>query len=231
MKNILLFVLLILIFQVSNAQEKIIRKNNLNGFFYEEYEVLKSDKKNKNGIYEIVNSSSKKALAVGKYNNNKPVGNWYYYNTKGDLIQRFNYDSNTLFFNQSSENPSLTYKFKYELQEDDQVIYPIKIGGDFIGLDFINTKLNSSVGNYIYNYGDENSVISNKLLINEDGVLIEWKTEVQIGTHIQEFYNSIKNLNDYNLNFIPAKVNGMPVQCYIYIESKIKFRGKNKSTY
>ena len=73
--------------------------------------------------------------------------------------------------------------------------------------------------------------LSNKLLINEDGVLIEWKTEVQIGTHIQEFYNSIKNLNDYNLNFIPAKVNGMPVQCYIYIESKIKFRGKNKSTY
>ena len=106
MKRQTLLLLTILFCQIAFGQElKSVRKKGYG--FTEEYNVLVSDKKVKQGDYKRY--SLKDQLTIeGKYDNNQKIGEWKFY-VNGDLEQTFDFSTKQLKFSKTVKGPySLT---------------------------------------------------------------------------------------------------------------------------
>lgn len=70
-----------------------------------------------NGPYTVVNEEDKLFLR-GVYKENKRTGNWYAFNTNGNVFLRYNYDSNKLLF---LDTVSMS-RIKVQIKSDDNVV-------------------------------------------------------------------------------------------------------------
>lgn len=206
LKRIFLPILLITSLSiVTLGQELIEKKEDLNIIFKTEYHVLKSNRKIKQGLYTIINKSSDRAVALGNYTNNVVSGTWMFFNFKGELEQRFNFDKTQMLLNKPIiDSNMISYQFPVTFTPADTVLAPIKIGGFYYGCSFIS-ETNFEIVNYIVDNNIEKSSIKHHLNIDENGRLISW--ESVIAETGQTFNNSIKTLPDFFKLFIPAQLN------------------------
>jgi hypothetical protein len=95
----------------------------------EEYEVLKADKKNKNGKY-IKKTAWGQLITKGQFKDNIEAGLWEFYDYRtGDLEQKFDYDNNKIVFLnlESTAQNHFYYNGQWILDKLDTV--PFVIGG------------------------------------------------------------------------------------------------------
>jgi hypothetical protein len=213
------------------AQEVIKKRKHINDTWDAEYEVLASDKKIKNGIFTVINTLNKKAIAVGKYVNNQQSGNWLYYDMKGNLVQRYNFDTKKITFDNPLMFDNATYKFPFELSISDSVSVPIKIGGFFYGFDFLISTTNNQALMYAFRANMEDYKMIHYLHIDENGKLINWETSIKSLNNEQKFKNSIDKLENEQKLFSPAIYHEKPISCVMMVELSLKNNSVKKLPY
>src|SRR5579872_7072139 len=130
-----LFLAIFFLFYTLNcvAQEIIEKKNKLNNFVTEEYYVSKADQQTKNGSYHAF-YNRKILIAEGTFLNGKKTGIWNFYGTRGNLLQRYNFNKDSLEYEARERLPSdFHYLVDQTITDSDRVTKPLKIGGRYFG--------------------------------------------------------------------------------------------------
>lgn len=129
MNRLLFLALIVCVIFDANAQEtkSIIVKTSQT---IEEFDVLRHNKKIKNGAYLKKYNHGNQVVAKGQFINNKKIGTWDFFDFRtGDLEQRFDFDRNKcLFLNlESSEQNHFIQNGEWILDKLDTI--PVVIGG------------------------------------------------------------------------------------------------------
>ncbi len=193
-------------------------QNKLSATLTEEFEVLKANKKVKNGLYTVTDDN-KNILVVGLYTNNKKDSIWSYYNPNGDLVQRYDFRSNQLLFNNTAPTDGTIVQPKYELAgttvdaSKANVEPPCKIGGVNYGfyLLFDIRSIPNEVRNELRNV---KSTMSYVLSISEQGKLEGWDIvyKDESSDNPKVVRQSVRDLPADAYEFLAAKVDGKPVK-------------------
>jgi hypothetical protein len=217
------FLLLLTLFYLTNCfgQDTVERKNRLPYNVIERYYVLKSDQKTKQGPYKAF-LRRKTLIAMGNYKNDKRAGIWTFYESDGRLVERFNYNTNTLLNEAPLDTAGdISYLFDAKIKESDRLTRPLKIGGSYYGfLPYVSLfKLPFSVMDV--NTNSFNAYI--ELLISPGGRLAEYKVHLSsaLYQYKQTISMDVSLFSDEDRQFIPATLNDEPVlsrilvKCYV----------------
>lgn len=203
--------LLCIVTQVSAQDTKLI-KRKLSSTLTEVYEVSKTDKKNKDGKYTVINDD-KKVLVTGVYKKNKKDSIWTYYSAGGNVIQRYDFTNNQLVFDDNDAATIVRSNFfiSADSTAKNKIEQPYKIGGLNYGFYLLydqrsipNEVLNETVAvqssmNYVF-------------YLSPEGKLEKWDIVFTRGSDKENVINqSIKDLPADAYEFSPAKLNGKPV--------------------
>lgn len=132
MYRLLLTFLLIAVSFISNAQELKKRSRTVDRLTAK-YSVLKSDKNVKEGLYELYSSNSGVLRQRGLFKNGEKVGNWQFFDYRGELLHRYNYQTGQLVIVKEETDKSSSFQAQIiangivKKEEPDQK--PIFIGG------------------------------------------------------------------------------------------------------
>jgi hypothetical protein len=203
------------------AQDTIEHKNRLTGSVIERYYVLKSNPQIKQGPYKAF-FKRKVLIAAGNYKNDKKTGTWDFYATAGNLIQKFNYDSNSyLYEGPLPKKSDFAFLFDRQINKTDTVTRPIKIGGTYYGfIPYLNIfKLPFDTMDIDTDYLD--AVV--ELLVSPGGRLADYKVHLTSDyyQYNQTFSLSLDLFNEADKVFIPAKLNGQPILARVLIKCSI----------
>ncbi|MBC7616436.1 MAG: hypothetical protein H7202_10250 [Pedobacter sp.] len=157
-----------------------------------------NDSKLINGPYMVVNAENK-LLLRGAYKDNKRIGNWYAFNTNGNVFLRYNYDSNKLLFLDTVSMSRIKVEIKSkdsEITEGASIPFPILsvdqyvslLGTEFkriilrenknafgtIDVDFIANVDERGKAYYEAVYIADNIPTSKKLIISEKSFDLQW---------------------------------------------------------
>jgi hypothetical protein len=217
------FFIVIVLFSVNRcfAQDTIERKNKLTDSVIERFYVLKSAPQVKQGPYKAF-FRRKVLIAAGNYKNDKKVGTWNFYATTGNLIEKFNYDTNSLLYEGPLPKGSpIGFLFDEKINKTDTVTRPIKIGGTYYGfIPYLNVfKLPFDTEDI--NTDFINAII--ELLISPGGRLADYKVHLisERYQYDQTFNLSTDLFSEADKTFVPAKLNGRPILCRIMIKCSI----------
>ena len=133
MKKLFLFIITVLFFCNCFAQQITDRKNTIIKRVTEQFQtVTENGKILRSGTY--VAFYRKKLIARGKYQNDKRVGTWLFYDPNGTLLQNFDYSTNKITY-EAPENgiTRIKYIVDNEISPTDSVIQPVKVGGRYFG--------------------------------------------------------------------------------------------------
>lgn len=132
MRKLLILCLIILSFTAKSQEVK--KREHKERLWTENYEVLKSDSKIKNGSYKLHDNVGGNLRVKGQFNNNKPVGVWEYYDFSGDLNHIYDFDNKRVLLLQEYKN--LVFNIVYHEQQlyTNLDSIPLIIGG-FSNLD------------------------------------------------------------------------------------------------
>lgn len=212
------------------AQETVERSRKLTPEVTEKYNVLKSDYNVMQGMYAAY--LKKVLIAAGNYNKNVKTGTWTFFNAKGKVTQRFNYDKLTLIYESPQDSTSnLRYVVDDSLKNNPLFSRPVRIGGNYYGyLPYVNViKLPQSVSN-LNNLTDR---VTMELLITPLGRLAEYKLRISpVGAQNQDD-DVVLNINLNLLTaedkiFVPATLNNEPtavriiIPCYFFRSDLIR---------
>lgn len=204
--------------------ETIIQKHRLTDSVLERYSVLKSDKYTRQGLYQAIYQKNY-ALASGYYTNGKKTGTWHFFDTRGNLVQNFNYNTNQITYEAPEDSTSnLQYSVDVQLNDSSKVTKPLKIGGRYFGyLPYLNLfKLPPDLTNINPNV----SWGMVELLISPLGRLASFKVHVYSGPVYHKIFNmSIDVPDEADKIFIPATVNGEAVSCRVAIKCAFRSDG------
>lgn len=182
----------------------------------EVYSVLKTDKKIRHGEY-VRYGWNNKIAEKGLYESNIRVGVWEFYDFNGELEQKYNYTDRKIEILKPSE-----LKFDILTQIDGVYVdkapdeMPIFIGGQSRQF-YFSMAMKYPVE--AKRQGIQGKVIISAIITTE-GKMIGEKIEEGIGSGCdQEALKTIQNFPD---DWIPAKVNGEPVNVKILIPLKFK---------
>jgi hypothetical protein len=206
------------------AQDLIKRTRKITPEVTEKYmAIIGADREIKQGLYQAL-YNKKIPIAVGKYTDDKRTGTWQYFNKRGEPIQRYNYDTNTLQLEtREDETSNMSYEFDLSPNETDRLTKPIKIGGRYYGylpylkcFELPRDMREEDLSMYY---------VILELLISPGGRLAEYK--IHIKTPWDNDYDRVININpnrlfDDDKKFIPATLNGDPVSARIMINCFIK---------
>ncbi|QKJ29662.1 hypothetical protein HQ865_07810 [Mucilaginibacter mali] len=197
-------------FAVGAYAQDTVKKSNSVGKFDEQFMVLKSDKKVRQGSYHLY--TEKKLVASGNYDKGKRVGVWSFYN--GDeLEQQYDYTSNKVVLNHGSKAISCEVE---NTQPSDSVKAAVKIGG-YNGLSMLvastDFSSNADVGN--------NKVI-HVFTLDDKGEVQSWMATIKSADGIKVVNQKIVDVDPEVVKFIPAMVNGKPVACTVTFNSDMK---------
>jgi antitoxin component YwqK of YwqJK toxin-antitoxin module len=208
------------------GQETVKHKNRLTPSVIEVYQVLKSDNTIKQGLYKALYLRNT-PLAIGEYTNNKRSGLWHFYDTHGRLVENFNYDRETITYEEpidSITTTTIVYAFDRKFTDSDRVTKPIKPGGRCYGyIPYLNVfKLPDS-------FGDANLVFYTgilELLISPGGRLADFKVHIKSrdDDYVTSFSPDIIDAQDRI--FVPATVNNEPILSRIFVRCRITFNGE-----
>lgn len=212
------------------AQETVERNRKLTPEVTEKYNVLKSDYNVRQGIYAAY--LKKILIAAGSYNKNTKTGTWTFFDAKGKVIQRFNYDKLSVIYEAPQDSSSqIRYVVDDSLKNNPLFGRPVRIGGRYYGyLPYVNlVKLPQS----LYNLSNLTDRATMELLITPLGRLAEYKLRISpVGTQNQDddvvLNMNLNLLTDEDKIFVPATLNNEPiairiiVPCYFYRSDLIR---------
>ena len=197
------------------------KKNKLNDFVTEYYYVSKADPQTKNGSYQAF-YKRKTLVAEGAYVNGKKTGTWNFYGTKGNLLQKYNFNKDSLEYEARERLPSdFHYLVDETITDSDRVTKPLKIGGRYFGfLPYLNVFKTPF---YAYEANTQLYVALVELLISPMGRLAEYKVRlVAPGFDYDQTINlSLNFFKEEEKQFIPATINHKPVLSRIIIKCRI----------
>lgn len=190
-----------------------VKKTNSVGKFEEQFMVLKSDKKVRQGSYRLF--TNKKLAASGSYEKGKRIGVWNFYNDD-QLEQQYDYTNNKVIANQASK----AIKCEVEnTQPGDSVKNAVKVGG-YNGLMMLIASTdfasNADVGN--------NKVV-HVFGIDDKGEVQSWVASIRSADGVKVVNQKIVDVDPDVVRFIPAMVNGKPVASTITFNSEMKGLG------
>lgn len=208
MKKLLLAVLCCL--AVGAYAQDTVKKTNSVGKFEEQFMVLKSDKKVRQGSYRLF--TDKKLVAAGSYDKGKRAGVWNFYN--GDeLEQEYDYTNNKVVLNHGSK--AITCEIE-NAQPTDSVKAAVKVGG-YNGLSMLvastDFSSNADVGN--------NKVI-HVFTLDDKGEILSWMATIKSSDGIKVITQKIVDVDPEIVRFLPAMLNGKPVACTVSFNSDMK---------
>jgi hypothetical protein len=226
-RNIYLTVIILFSAANSFAQDTVERKNRLTDSVLERFYVLKSDETIKQGPYKAL-FKRRITVAFGHYTQNKKTGIWDFYGTNGNLIEKYNYDTNTfLYEGYLKKNSYLAFMFDEKINKTDTVTRPIKIGGSYYGyIPYLNIfQLPFDANATDTNTDYINAVI--ELLVSPGGRLADYKVHLD-----SKYYNyhetytlDVNLLNEEDRIFVPALLNGEPILSRVFINCYINRQG------
>jgi hypothetical protein len=222
MLRVLLISLLITVGQVSLAQETIELSTYHGGGVTEKYNVLKSNRKIKQGLYQQITRKNS-AIVSGSYDQNKRVGIWHFYDKDGKVTELYNYTTKKLLYEApvDSTHDYIEYIFDRKITRTDTATKPVRIGGTWFGyLPYI--KLFKIDPGSFYTSAPIRAFL--QMLVSPGGRLSECKLIVQlkINNSIVDTYTLNNDLlDDYDKEFVPATVNHQQVVSTISVLVKI----------
>jgi hypothetical protein len=228
-KYIYIFIITILA-NVCVAQETVERSRKLTPEVVEKYQVLKSDYAIMHGQYAAY--LKKTLLAAGRYNKNKKIGTWTFFDKTGKVCQRFSYDKNTLLYEIPRDSASkITYMVDDSLKNDPRFTRPIKIGGLYFGfLKYVNViKLPAG----LENLSNNDYKVFMEILVSPFGRLAEYKLhiapKVVLDPTDHQFLNvNLNLLDEEDKIFLPATLDNksvavrMIIPCTFYKSNLIR---------
>lgn len=191
----------------------------VNSSTIEEYEVLKSDKKIKNGSY--TKKILKKLSVKGNYKNNERIGIWEFYNlNSGEIEQKYDYDSRRLLFDEHQQKPfNFYYNGKWMIAKLDSI--PYLIGG----LSDLKLKLHEAIWRYIFAYRELNipfaGVTVFSFVVDKNGSTKNHKISISSKSPNEE--SLLKIIKDYSKIWIPGIYNGEKVESEFIIPMYISY--------
>ncbi|WP_345950932.1 hypothetical protein ABDD95_05670 [Mucilaginibacter sp. PAMB04274] len=209
--------LLILLFNLpaSHAQETVKRTNKNLSFYTEKFEVLKSDKKIRHGLYKAVDSKDT-LIAQGLYSRGKRIGHWVFYNYKGEPVQNYDYSNKKLYYYNPDDAKYLKYHFTDSVHQGDTVRYPVKIGGSYYGLNsFVNAQPDL-VRTLTNDFPNTNQFPCDHIFtVSPEGKLIKHEALVTVNNTSKLYLLTDKEFDEDSKEFIPATVNHTTVECKV----------------
>jgi hypothetical protein len=220
-KNILLFSAALIYANSCFSQNVIDRKKSLTAFVTEKYHtVIETTKEVKQGQYQAF--YNKNLLVNGQFTNDKKTGIWRFNNKYGQLLETYNYDTNTLVYEASEDTLSnMRYNADIAVDAKDRTTKPIKIGGRYYAyLPYLKLfKLPA----YIQPNMRDNYVVILELLVSPGGRLADCKIHLKLGTDDDIVHVNTDLLKEEDKQFIPATLNGQPISCRIFIRCYINY--------
>lgn len=222
MKKIILPV--IFLFYVSNcfAQDTVVKKDWMTQSVMEIYHVLKPGKKIKQGLYQALFNGTV-PLASGRYLADKKIGIWHFYDTRGQIIENFNYDNQTLLYEEPADSITarqIVYAFDDSLKRTDMVTKPIKPGGRYFG--YINFLKIYKLPFDMFDIQPSRYVGILELLVSPGGRLADVKVHIKYdGEDQQTVTFSPEIFSDEDRIFIPATKNNEPIMSRIFVRCRI----------
>ena len=185
----------------------------------EKYEVLKSDKKIKNGTYtkELMKTLSVK----GNYKNNERVGIWEFYSFQSEEIeQKYDYDNRKLIWDIHQEKPfNFFYDGKWMIANLDSI--PYLVGG----LTDLKLKLYDKILENIWSQGEFQlpfaGVTVFSFVVDKNGSTKNHKISISSKGPYEE--NLLKIIKEYSKKWIPGIYNGEKVESEFIIPMYISF--------
>jgi hypothetical protein len=115
------------------AQDTITKRNRLSDSVVAHFHVLKTNPEIKEGPY-LVFLKRKTLLVRGNYKNGKKSGVWQFFDVRGRLNEKYNYD-NKMFTYEAPLYSSGDFSFLFDdsLKIGDRLTRPLKIGGVYYG--------------------------------------------------------------------------------------------------
>jgi len=171
-------------------------------------------------------------IAAGNYDKNEKIGTWTFFDIKGKVSQRFDYNKRILVYEARQDSTSnIRYVVDDSLTKNPQFTRPVRIGGNYYGyLPYVNLiKLPPSASG-LNNLTDRATM---ELLITPLGRLAEYKLRVSpVGASNQDddlvLSINLDLLTDDDKMFVPATLNNEPISvriiipCYFYRTDKVR---------
>lgn len=226
LKNFLLFLCFLFCLTDCFSQETIEKKNRLNDYVIEKFQVLKDHQEVRNGSYQAL-YRRRTPVAQGTYTNNKKTGLWRFYDPKGKLMQVYDYDSKTIRYEakEYTQATDLSYGIDREISDTDKITKPIKVGGRYFGylpyLGLYQPPFNP------YEYGTYGCIAIVELLISPLGRLADFKvhTNCSLIQYDQTISMHVNLFKEEDRQFIPATYNGQPIMSRILIRCTLNSSG------
>jgi hypothetical protein len=226
-------VLILSMFFMSNvaiAQNENWHKKRLSATLFENYLSSATDKKIKNGAYTVTNNDNQ-VLVRGQFKEGKKDSVWNFFNTKGDIIQSYNYSTNKLLYKTTDQITIVKQRSELDIAvaDSDKITGAQKIGGVNYGFFLIHsdktlptevkTQKNDILMEYIFT-------------ISETGKMEDWHI-----VYSSTFFNDdrkqfISGLPADAYEFVPATVNGKPVKSKLVYQVMLYVnQARDKGTY
>lgn len=196
------------------SQDHQTNKKTLSRHLREIYDVRKSDWKIKDGSYSIVNDMNN-VIAKGTYTNGRKTGIWNYYDNNGKLVQQYDYNRDSLLF---EDRDSLSvvhddFQIPQGVQDSAKLRPPYKIGGPEFGfyLLFDERDIPQSVKST-----SGRAELTYVLTIDEKGNL-ESYTLIFGGENFDDIVirRNVNGLAAEALEYSAARIDGLPVRSKI----------------
>ena len=187
----------------NNIKERGFYKDDLRDstwlFFYSQGKVnrLVEVTTNEGSSYEIANARPV-VCKSGKYLNGVPIGIWEYFNTKGSLIQKFDFDKNELLFLENNDLKNYETGFMGGEFLLNQYLYD---EFDFDGLmKTINAKVNLKTGK-----------ITIRFTIDENGSIKDITEEINTITNGKFTKRALQTIESMSKMWYSKHVDGKPI--------------------
>lgn len=207
-KKSLLTLCLVIAVCNSFAQTKSIKKM-LSPSLTETYTVLKTDKHVREGSYTVTDADNH-ILVSGQYKNGRKDSIWNIMDAAGNLIQKYDYRNSALLLNNPDGNTIVEVDYKVtDIVTGGNLEAPAQIGGANYGFYLLydlkavppQVLNQTSVVKMTYNFNiDENGKVKGCTVMYK-GAGIDLSEEIPV-----------KKFTDESYSFLPAKVNGTPVE-------------------
>lgn len=229
-----LLIILTAILPITAEAQDLKKIKNQTSYAFEEYYVLKDDKKIKQGQYIKLTQFKNDTLVSGKYKDNMKTGNWRYfergaligqgtfesdkkiglwkYFENGTLVTKYDYSENLLLY-QSQTN------YEHEIIQGNQVsktklerppVYPDFYPLIYEKIVYPTTALRMGVSGKV--------VIS--FVVSENGTTNDYKIEHDIGADCGNELQSV--LRAFNKDWLPGILNGKPVATRVFVVGEFK---------
>ena len=226
MRVIFIFITTIFYLNNSFSQDTVERKDRLTDSVIERFYVLRSDPAIKQGPYHAI-FRRKTFVAIGNYHNNKKTGVWQFFNTRGKLVEKYNYNSKRITLEAPlSAEDDLTFLFDAHMDTTDKLTRPLKIGGSYYGfIPYVNAF---QVPFDTFDTNTNSFMVYIELLISPLGRLADYKVHLKslIYNYNQSFNLDVNLFSEEDRTFIPATLNGEPILSRIIIKCFVKDDGR-----